>query len=184
MGAIDFVRNLGVRAARGLDDIGLPFARKSIGTHEEILSDRVAKTFAADAPAIAQSPPIAKALASRGKPATLKAFLAEKDLVEDTIAQMRKRFSQEAADELASRELIAGGASLGTMGGSVLGGAKLLTMGEAKRAEAVGTPFTDGFFKFCLDRGLDGEQVAEMLEKGAQVNGRLGEECKGLLDRL
>jgi hypothetical protein len=60
----------------------------------------------------------------------------------------------------------------------------MIEAGEPKRAEAVGTPFTDGFFKFCMDSKLDGEQVAEMLEKGACAGGRLGEECRGLLGRL
>ncbi len=48
----------------------------------------------------------------------------------------------------------------------------------------LGTPFTDGFLKFCLDQGLTGDQVADMLEKGAAQNDRVGSECRGLLDRI
>jgi hypothetical protein len=54
---------------------------------------------------------------------------------------------------------------------------------EEKEAQ-LGTPFTDGLLQFCLERKLDGEQVADLLEKGAQAGGWIGEECQGLLDRM
>jgi hypothetical protein len=55
---------------------------------------------------------------------------------------------------------------------------------EEKKEAALGTPFTDGFLVRCMQYGLDGEQVAVMLEKGAGMDGRLGQECKDFLDRL
>lgn len=57
---------------------------------------------------------------------------------------------------------------------------------ERKKESEVrlGTAFTDGFLKFCLDQGLTGDQVADMLEKGAEQNSRTGSECRGLLDRI
>lgn len=48
----------------------------------------------------------------------------------------------------------------------------------------LGTPFTDGFLKFCLDQGLTNDQVADMLEKGAARDDRVGTECRGLIDRI
>jgi len=55
---------------------------------------------------------------------------------------------------------------------------------EPKTAEVrIGTGFTDGFLKCCLDKGLTGEQVADMLEKGAELKDRTGSECRGLLER-
>ncbi len=53
-----------------------------------------------------------------------------------------------------------------------------------KKEAALGTAFTDGFLVRCMQYGLDGEQVATMLEKGAGMDGRMGQECKDFLDRL
>jgi hypothetical protein len=50
--------------------------------------------------------------------------------------------------------------------------------------ERLGTPFTDGFLSFCIKHKLDGEKVAEMIEKGAALEGKTGQECKGFLDRV
>ena len=63
------------------------------------------------------------------------------------------------------------------------GGEKKEPASEKKEA-ALGTAFTDGFLVRCMQYGLDGEQVAVMLEKGAGMDGRLGQECKDFLDRL
>lgn len=49
---------------------------------------------------------------------------------------------------------------------------------------AIGTAFTDGMLTFFLEKGLDGDQVATLLEKGATIEGRTGEECKSFIDRM
>ena len=53
-----------------------------------------------------------------------------------------------------------------------------------KVSECIGTPFTDGFLQCCLDKKLSGEQVATLLEKGAELKDRTGEECRGLIERM
>ena len=90
--------------------------------------------------------------------------------------------------------LLGGGAAGGAIGGATMR-AKKKEKGEEekkptsekkeeKKEAAFGTPFTDGFLVRCMQYGLDGEQVATMLEKGAGMDGRLGQECKDFLDRL
>ena len=90
--------------------------------------------------------------------------------------------------------LLGGGAASGAIGGATMR-AKKKEKGEEekkptsekkeeKKEAAFGTPFTDGFLVRCMQYGLDGEQVATMLEKGAGMDGRLGQECKDFLDRL
>lgn len=54
-----------------------------------------------------------------------------------------------------------------------------------KQAEAgIGTPFTDGILKYCLDQKMDADKVIDLLEKGASQSGKTGSECKAFLDRL
>lgn len=85
-------------------------------------------------------------------------------------------------------------AGLGTVGAGALGAYGLYRVlksllgskqeQQPKMAEAkIGTPFTDGFLSFCIDHKLNGEQVADMLEKGAALTDRTGAECRGLLER-
>jgi uncharacterized membrane protein YebE (DUF533 family) len=54
---------------------------------------------------------------------------------------------------------------------------------EEKKA-SLGTPFTDGLLFACQEMGLNGEQVADVLQKGASYEGKLGEECSSLINRM
>ncbi len=58
--------------------------------------------------------------------------------------------------------------------------------GGAKTAstERLGTPYMDGFFTYCLQQKMNGDQVADMLEKAAEEPGRLGEEAQAMIDRM
>lgn len=53
----------------------------------------------------------------------------------------------------------------------------------ATSTERVGTAFTDGFMHFCMQRQLSGEHVADLLEKGAEMQGQIGDECRSFMDR-
>jgi len=53
-----------------------------------------------------------------------------------------------------------------------------------KTSEFIGTPFTDGFLQCCLNARLSGDQVAELLEKGAELKDKVGEECRGFIQRM
>lgn len=56
---------------------------------------------------------------------------------------------------------------------------------ESKSAQIhLGTPFTDGFLRACLDAGLNEESTANVLEKGAELQGEQGARCRDLLDRI
>jgi hypothetical protein len=57
-------------------------------------------------------------------------------------------------------------------------------MTQMASAERVGTPFMDGFLRFCLDQELTGNQVADLLEKTAEQEDRAGEEARGLIERM
>lgn len=54
---------------------------------------------------------------------------------------------------------------------------------EKKEAQ-LGTPFMDGFLMQCAEAGLNEKQVADVIEKAAQSDDRVGKECKAFLDRL
>lgn len=62
--------------------------------------------------------------------------------------------------------------------GSLKGNASL------KHAESIGTPFMDGFFQACFDYKLSGEQVASLIEKGAELEGPPGEEIRSFMERM
>ena len=53
-----------------------------------------------------------------------------------------------------------------------------------QKKASLGTPFTDGMLMFCIEKGLSGEQVADLMQKGAELEGRQGQECQGLLERM
>jgi hypothetical protein len=185
MSILDPIRALGARAAAGLEDVGLSWLAKALN-RKEVASNMLGEAVAQRVGQAVGEPEIVARLAAKGKPATVKAFMADKELLDElTGSILRNKAFREAVDETVAARQLFGGLGAGALtGASLYGGKRLIERGEPKRAEALGTPYTDGFFKFCLDRGLDGEQVAEMLEKGAQADGRLGDECKGLLDRL
>ena len=48
----------------------------------------------------------------------------------------------------------------------------------------LGTPFMDGFLLQCSEAGLNESQVADVIEKAAQLDNQIGEECRVFLDRL
>ena len=80
-------------------------------------------------------------------------------------------------------------AGLGALGGDVGGGrlgGRLATPQDAtaKQAEALGTPFMDGFLSRCLELNLNADQMSDLLEKGAAVEGQVGEECKQFTDKV
>ena len=74
-------------------------------------------------------------------------------------------------------------AALGTAG---VGGAgyALGSRNNSQKEAQLGTAFTDGFLHYCLENELSGDQVATMLEKGASLPGQVGNECRGLVDRM
>jgi hypothetical protein len=78
------------------------------------------------------------------------------------------------------------GALFGPLGGAAgyFGRGKNEEEKKVASNERLGTPFTDGFLSFCIKHKLDGEKVAEMIEKGAALEGKTGQECKGFLDRV
>ena len=55
---------------------------------------------------------------------------------------------------------------------------------EEKKEAQLGTPFMDGFLLRCATTGLTEKQTADAIEKAAQAEGRVGEECKSFLERL
>lgn len=61
--------------------------------------------------------------------------------------------------------------------------AELAASAAAKEAQ-LGTPFMDGFLLRCATTGLTEKQTADAIEKAAQAEGRVGEECKSFLERL
>jgi hypothetical protein len=195
MGLVDMLRSLGSRAASGLDDIGISFARRGMDLEPALAREILARDAHVKARALEEAakhltPGTVQALEAAGKPATAESLMEIPELAEKITAKARQAFktndelAEMIAPDIAANELLGGVGALGAMGGALYGGKKLVDWGEPKRAAAVGTPFTDGFFKFCIDQDLDGEQVAEMLEKGAQASGRTGKECRGLLDRI
>ena len=56
--------------------------------------------------------------------------------------------------------------------------------GKTASDERLGSPFTDGFLTYCINNKLQGEKVAEMIEKGAALEDRTGKECKAFLDKV
>lgn len=57
--------------------------------------------------------------------------------------------------------------------------------GGGKQASAqLGTPVTDGILAYCAQQGFTDEQIAAVFEKGAEVEGGLGDECREFLERL
>lgn len=48
----------------------------------------------------------------------------------------------------------------------------------------LGTPYTDGFLMYCIEQGFSGEKVAELIEKAASREGRIGQECKQFLEKV
>ena len=57
-------------------------------------------------------------------------------------------------------------------------------LGKAGADTRIGTPFMDGFIRYAIEKDLTGEQMADLLEKAAEEKGRLGEEARGMLDRM
>jgi hypothetical protein len=57
-------------------------------------------------------------------------------------------------------------------------------LGKSGADERIGTPYMDGFLQFCVEQEWSGDQVADLMEKAAQAEGQLGEETRGLLDRM
>jgi hypothetical protein len=57
-------------------------------------------------------------------------------------------------------------------------------MTQTASAERVGTPFMDGFLRFCMEKELSGDQVADLLEKTAERKDRAGGEARGLIERM
>jgi len=55
---------------------------------------------------------------------------------------------------------------------------------EEKKEAQLGTPFMDGFLMQCAEAGLSEKQVADVIEKAAQSDDKVGKECKAFLDRL
>jgi len=55
---------------------------------------------------------------------------------------------------------------------------------EAGSDQRIGTPFMDGFIRACIERDLSGEQMADILEKAAECSGTLGDEARGMIDRM
>lgn len=72
----------------------------------------------------------------------------------------------------------AAAAGAGGLGYALSGGDKTAS------DQAVGTPFMDGFLSFCVNNNLDCARVADLLEKGAQVQDRTGQECRSFIDKL
>ena len=59
------------------------------------------------------------------------------------------------------------------------------SLGKAGAEEPrIGTPFMDGFIAYCMQKDLTGDQMADLLEKAAEDKGKLGEEARGMLDRM
>jgi hypothetical protein len=61
--------------------------------------------------------------------------------------------------------------------------AELAASAASKEAQ-LGTPFMDGFLLQCATTGLTEKQTADAIEKAAQAEGLVGEECKAFLERL
>jgi hypothetical protein len=57
-------------------------------------------------------------------------------------------------------------------------------LGKSGSDTRLGTPFMDGFIRCCVEQDLSGEQVADILEKAAKSEGKLGEEARGMIDRM
>lgn len=57
-------------------------------------------------------------------------------------------------------------------------------LGKAGSDIRIGTPFMDGFIRYCVEKDLSGEQMADILEKAAEGKGKLGEEARGMIDRM
>ena len=57
-------------------------------------------------------------------------------------------------------------------------------LGKSGSAVRLGTPFMDGFIRCCVEQDLSGEQMADVLEKAAKSKGKLGEEARGMIDRM
>jgi len=55
---------------------------------------------------------------------------------------------------------------------------------KEKKEAQLGTPFMDGFLLQCAETGLNESQVADVIEKAAQLDNQIGEECRVFLDRL
>lgn len=89
----------------------------------------------------------------------------------------------DAAAQSLGKGLLGGGALLGGAGLMMRGGGQPQMEAQASD-QSIGTPFTDGFLSYCLQNKLATEQVVDLLEKGAQQDGRTGEECKAFLDRM
>lgn len=105
-------------------------------------------------------------------------------------AAMNDPRAMEAAVEKMKSETFLPALGLAGVGTAVPAAGGYLAGRTARKGEdedkeaAVGTPFTDGILQFCLNHQLSGEQVADVLEKGAQVEGPVGEECRQLIDRM
>lgn len=59
-----------------------------------------------------------------------------------------------------------------------------MTSGGKQASTQLGTPITDGILAYCAQQGFTDEQTALILEKGAEVEGGLGDECREFIDRL
>lgn len=57
-------------------------------------------------------------------------------------------------------------------------------LGKSGEVTRLGTPFMDGFIRACMEKDLSGEQMADILEKAAESKGKLGEEARGMIDRM
>lgn len=79
-----------------------------------------------------------------------------------------------------------GAAAVGAGGGLAIGfgakGKKKKKKGEKKAS--LGSPIMDGFLLCCASNGMNATQTADAIEKRAQVDDRVGKECKSFLERV
>ena len=161
-------------------------AGKSIGKTYDTAKKKVSKNVGKVKKTVGEGYDVAKKKVGEGY------GVAKKKVGEGyEVAKKKVGEGYEAAKEQGSRvggfvkrhPYATGLAALGTAG---VGGAgyALGSRNNSQKEAQLGTAFTDGFLHYCLENELSGDQVATMLEKGASLPGQVGNECRGLVDRM
>jgi hypothetical protein len=119
-------------------------------------------------------------------------WTATKNVGQETLNRdlsARKTMRNIGAGTAATGAGVAGGTTA-----AIVGGAHSKKKKEGKKPEKaekkekkeaqLGTPFMDGFLSQCSNAGLDEVQAVNVIEKAAQLQGQLGDECRAFLERI